>query len=354
MLLNRICLSIFLALAAIPSSAQNPPEGPPPAAKVTVCPLESGSIARTQLMPGNIFFKEVSNVATEVNGKVVEVHFEEGQHLEKGDVMVRLDHLLLDSELGAAQAAVLQSETEMKLQEARLERALSLLKDEVTTPQEYDDIRFTAEAAEHRVGTLKAEVERIQREIDKKTIRAPFSGLVIDRVAELGDWRNIGQTIAVFARDDVLDVMINVPERIVPFIKEGQEVDVNIRDMTVAGTVVTVIPRGNMADLLFPVKIRIARHPTLLEGMSVLANLPAGKETECLLVPRDAVIQEGNQYVVYRVDGQNPVREQVEIIGYRGLTAGIQSDRLKPGVQVITKGHERLKPGQPIEVIEVS
>ena len=103
MLLNRICLSIFLALAAIPSSAQNPPEGPPPAAKVTVCPLESGSIARTQLMPGNIFFKEVSNVATEVNGKVVEVHFEEGQHLEKGDVMVRLDHLLLDSELGAAQ-----------------------------------------------------------------------------------------------------------------------------------------------------------------------------------------------------------------------------------------------------------
>ncbi|MDZ4861025.1 MAG: efflux RND transporter periplasmic adaptor subunit [Candidatus Hydrogenedentes bacterium] len=353
MLLHTIRCTTFLALSGISAWAQAP-EGPPPAAKVTVCTLEVGTIARTQLLPGNIFFKEVSNVATEVNGKVVEVLFEEGQHLDKGAVMVRLDHVLLDSDLQAAQAAVLQSETETKLQQARLDRALTLLKDEVTTPQEYDDIRFTAQASEHRVGTLKAEVERIEREIEKKTIRAPFSGQVIERIAELGDWRNIGQTIAVFARDDVLDVMVNVPEKIIPFIKDGLEVDVTVGETILTGTVVTVIPRGDMADLLFPVKIRIDRQPGLLEGMSAYANLPAGEETQCLLVPRDAVIQEGNQYVVYRVDDTTPVREQVDIIGYKGLLAGIESKRLQPGMQVITKGQERLRPGQAVEIVAAS
>ncbi|HRK33455.1 MAG TPA: efflux RND transporter periplasmic adaptor subunit, partial [Candidatus Hydrogenedentes bacterium] len=317
--LRAVSIFAFLCSTAI---AQAPPAGPPPATKVTVCAIESGSVARTQSLPGNIFYKEVAHVATEVNGKVVEVLFEEGQHIEKGEVMVRLDHVLLDAELRAAQAAVLQSETETKLQRARLERALTLLKDEVTTPQEYDDIRFTLEASEHRVGTLKAEVERIEEEIAKKVIRAPFSGVVIDRVTEVGDWKDTGQAIAVFARDDVLDVIVNVPERLIPFVKSDMTVAVSAAGKTLSGTVVTVIPKGDTAALMFPVKIRIDRQEGLLEGMSAYANIPAGDDTDCLIVPRDAVIQEGNQFVVYRVDGTTPIREQVEVVGYNGLTAG--------------------------------
>lgn len=343
----------FLQLIVLPCLAQGP-GGAPQAAKVNVCAVEQGTVAPNREWKGNVFYKEVSQLATEMDGKVTEVLFEEGQHIDKGAVMVRLDYTLLDSELRAAQAAVAQAETQHKLEQARLERAQDLLKKEVTTPQEYDDIRFTAEAAEHRVEVAKASVERMQREIEKKTIRAPFNGRVVDRMTEVGDWKNTGETVAIFARDDLFDVMVNVAEEAVVHAQTGTTVDVRVAQRTFPGEVVTVVPRGDTQTGTFPVKIRVQQQGWLIEGMTAFATLPDGEPRTCMIVPRDAILQEGSQYYVYRIQNGQPQRTVVTIVSREGLRAGIEAEDLKSGDEVIIRGHERLRPGQPIEIVQSS
>ncbi|MBM3289738.1 MAG: biotin/lipoyl-binding protein, partial [Candidatus Hydrogenedentes bacterium] len=116
---RTIPIALLAFLCATSSAAQGgPPQAAP--AKVNVCTVEEGTLVQNELCAGNVFYKEVSQLATEVGGKVTEVLFEEGQHLDKGAVMVRLDYALLESELRAARADVLQAETQLKLEHARL------------------------------------------------------------------------------------------------------------------------------------------------------------------------------------------------------------------------------------------
>jgi RND family efflux transporter MFP subunit len=340
-------------------------QGGPPAAKVAVATVERGTLAPTSQLSGTVFFKELSLLATEVEGKVVEVLFEEGEHLKKDAPMVRLDSVLLIARLEAARALLSQSEAELALERSRFERAKMLLEDEVTTPQQYDDLRFTVESYEHRVSANRAEVERLLREIEKKTIGAPFPGIVVERQTELGEWKRSGDAIALFARDSVYDVIVNAPQSILQWIEPGALVGIDAAGQSFQGRTVTVIPRGDTVTQTFPVKIRVEGRDDLLEGMSALVSLPAGQETECLVIPRDAVLTEGGRTSVFvpraaaAGDGQEGMppgmligaEVPVTLFGYEGLYAGIEGDGLQEGMEVIVKGHERLRDGQAVEVI---
>ncbi|GMV94482.1 MAG: hypothetical protein AMXMBFR82_42600 [Candidatus Hydrogenedentota bacterium] len=326
-------------------------QGPPPA-KVTVADVEEGLLTPTAVHKGTVFFKEVSNLATEVDGIVEEVRFEEGQHIDAGKPLVQLDHVLLDAELDAAKALVQQYGAQLDQEEARLERAKTLLADEVTTPQEYDDIRFTVESIAHRVDAAKAEVARLERTIAKKTIHAPFNGVIVDRMAELGEWKREGDAIAVFARDDLFDVIVNAPEEDLQWVRDGMTVDMNVAGRSLTGTVASIIPRGDSTMRTFPIKIRVTDVEGLLEFMSADVRLPSGEETTCTMVPRDAVILNGNEYVLFVVQDNAAMRMSVKILGYTGSQVGVAAEGLTPGMQVVTKGNERLRDSQPVTIIQ--
>jgi RND family efflux transporter MFP subunit len=323
-----------------------------PVAKVAVCTVNSGTLALSQEFNGNVFYKEVSNLATEISGKVVEVLFEEGDHLDKGTAMVRLDYVLLEAQLRAAQALVRQYETQLEQERVRMERARSLLKEEVTTPQEFDDMRFTVQTAEQRVEAAKADVERIEREIEKKTIRAPFSGRVIDRQTEVGDWKDSGDIIAIFARDDLYDVIVNVPEQFLAYIEPDSLADVTVAGKALTGHIITIIPRGDTVSRTFPVKVRIEGQPWLIEAMVAAVRLPTGQRTESLYVPLDAILLGQPENVVFKVESGRARRIPVEVVGNSGLSAYFRADGVSSGDQVIVKGHERLRDGDLVEVIQ--
>ena len=328
-----------------------PQEGPPPA-KVVVATIEEGTLTPTSEFKGTVYFKEVSRVATEVSGKVIEVLFEEAEHLEEGAPMVRLDDALLKTALNAAKALYEQSKTQLAQEEVRLARAELLLEDEVTVPQDYDDLKFTVESLTHKVAAYKAEADRLELEIAKQTTRAPYDGVVIERLTELGEWKSGGSTVAEFARDKVFDVMVNLPEENLPWLKVGDGVAVMGRGQAFPGRIEAVIPRGDVNTRTFPVKIRVEGQEGLLEGMTTQVRLPIGERVDCLLIPRDAVLLEAGRDIVVVVREGRAGRVPVQVIGHDGLSAGVQGDGLEAGMSVVVKGHERVRDGQPVEVME--
>ena len=326
---------------------QDQPKGPLPAI-VSVAPIKSGTLVPQAEFIGTVFYEEVSEVASEVSGLVEEVRFEEGQRIKKNQVLIKLDADILEKQLLATSATYEQALSELEIARIELKRMENLYKTKSISEQAYDEDRFGVKGIEKRVDSIRAEVERIEIELQKKIIRAPFDGVVIKRHVDRGEWLAIGATVAILAKDDVVDIVADVSEKFVPFIQVGMPVKAIINGKEISGSVMAIIPRGDLATRTFPVKIRTPNTQKLIEGMSAKVVLPVGEPRNTLVVPRDAVIAASGQTVVYVVKNAKAQMTPVNVIGYQGLTAGIEGAGLADDMQVVVKGNERLRDGQMV------
>lgn len=328
---------------------QDKPKGPPPAV-VSVVPVKTGNVTPRAEFIGTVFYEEVSDVASELSGPVEEVRFEEGQRIKKNQVLIKLGADILEQRLLATSATYEQALSELEIARIEFKRREKLFKTRAISEQSYDENRFRVKGIEKRAESLKAEVERIEIELQKKVIRAPFDGIVIKRHVDRGEWLAEGATVVILGKDDVVDIMADISEEFIPFVKIGMPVKATINGNQISGSVQAVIPRGDVATRTFPVKIRTPNTLALIEGMSARVVLPVGKPHKTLVVPRDAVIAVYGQTVVYAVQDSKARMIPVDVIGYEEQIAGVQSADLAEGMQVVVKGNERLRNGQVVSL----
>ena len=319
-----------------------------PPAKVSVAKVIRGRVAPQSEFIATIFFQEISDTASEMSGLVGMVHFEEGQRVKKGQVLVELGSEILRKRLQATTASFEQSLAELEIAGIDLKRKEKLLKKKSISKQSYDENRFQVIGLEKRAAALKAEVERFEIELEKKIIPAPFDGIVIKRNVDRGEWISEGETVAVIGKDDTIDIVAEVPERFIQYITIGMQVSATVNGGDFVGTVIAIVPRGDVATRTFPVKIRTPNKYALIEGMSARVTLPTDKITQALIIPRDAVISKFGQNVVFAVVDAKSKMIPIQIVGYDGLSAGVESLELAEGMFVVVEGNERLRNGQAV------
>jgi RND family efflux transporter MFP subunit len=283
-----------------------------------------------------------------VNGKVESVRFEEGQRVKKGNILVRLSADLLEKQLVATRSSHEQVLVERERAVLDLKRIENLIKGGSVSEQLYDEHRFRVMGLEKRAASLQANVEKINVELGKKRIRAPFDGVVIQRTVDRGEWLSPGSKVATIARDDMVDVVVDVPERMIRYVREGMTLNVEVGVGIVEGKVFAIVPRGDVATRTFPLKIRILNSASLKEGMEARVALPIAEKKQSLVVPRDAVITMFGRTVLFAVDESRAKMIPVKVIGYEETMAGVNAQGLKEGMKVVVKGNERLRDGQPV------
>ena len=319
-----------------------------PPASVSVAKVMRGQIAPQNEFIATIFYQEISDTASEISGLVGTVHFEEGQRVKNNQILVELGSEILRKRIQATTASFEQILSELEIAGIDLKRSKELIKKKSISKQSYDENRFRVIGHEKRAASLKAEVERLEIELEKKIIRAPFDGVVIKRNVDRGEWISEGDTVAVIGKDDTIDIVAEVPERSIQYIKRGMQVSATANGSNFVGTVIAIVPRGDVATRTFPVKIRTPNKHALIEGMSARVILPTGKITPALIIPRDAVISKFGQNVVYAVVDAKSNMIPVQIVGYDGLSAGVESQGLAEGMFVVVEGNERLRNGQAV------
>ncbi len=346
-----ILLGIFIYTFVFSSSlwSQDKPKGPPPA-NVTVAEVKNGMVAPQAEFIGTVYYQEVSDVASELSGLVETVSFEEGQRVKKGQILVQLGSEILGKDLQATKSSYEQVLAELEIARIDLTRKEKLFKRKSIAEQTYDEERFQVIGLEKRAASLKAQVERIEIELEKKVIRAPYEAVVLERRVDRGEWIAQGASVAVLAKDDVVDIVVEVPERFIPYVRQGMPAQAAINGNTVNGKIVAIVPRGDIATRTFPVKIRTPNKFSLIEGMSARVILPTGERKNTLIVPRDAVISMSGQSVVFIVNDSKAGMRPVKIVGYEGLNAAIEASGLNEGMLVALKGNERLRDGQMVLV----
>jgi RND family efflux transporter MFP subunit len=346
-IMTLVIVSLFV-LTISPSQAQNKAlQKQQPAAVVTQKAV-SGEVVPATRFVGTVFFNEEALVATEVNGIVKSYHFTTGQRVTKGQPLVRLDTSLLREDLESSQALMQQSAT--NLQDARKDynRKKSLFKSGSISEQEHDKAMFFMRALEKKVLSQKNTVDKMQLEIDKAVIRAPFSGVVIERRVNRGEWLSRGDAVASVARTDIMDVRINVPESVYLAVEEKQTFPVQVAGKNLKGKVYAKVAKGDVATRTFPFLMSVRNPGVLADGMEAEVELPSGPKVQAVLVPRDAVINAFGTLSVFAAVNGKAVMFPVKIVGYQDNSIGVTATGLTPGMNVVTKGNERLQPGQPV------
>lgn len=373
-----------------------------PNIKALTAPVETQSLRVKVEASGTIEPIDTVNVSSEVVGKLAELYVERGDQVKEGDTLARLDYSEQQAKLTQAQGRLAESEAQhrkmlngnrseeinraqsqltsaqakVNLSSKKLQRNRFLAEsgaiaqldlDEIT--QEDQSSRAGLQEAQQqlqelaqgfrpediqqsaaRVTTARAELQEIQSQLDKATIKAPFDGIVTQKHANVG--AIITPTMAAAADSasatpssiielaSGLEVLVNVPEANIARIKTGQPVDIiadAYGDRTFKGTVRTIEPEAVSEDDVTSFRVRVKLNQTeslLRSGMNVDAIFIGEPIPKALVVPTVAVTNHQEQMGVLVPDAQGQAKFQPVTVGVTqdGKTQIV--DGLKPEQRV--------------------
>jgi RND family efflux transporter MFP subunit len=345
-----LAAALSLTLAA---AAQRPGGGAPPASPVSYTEVRDYSVRRSVQLPGTVESRTRSLVASELGGLVVEFLVREGDTVGKGQPLARLRTTNLELQRQSAEAQLKEAQARLKLAERNRERASELFESGVISRQQYDDAYYEFNAWQGRVESLTAEIARIADDIERCTIRAPFAGAVTAEHTQVGQWLGAGDPVVELLSLVELDIRVEVPEQYFRDLNPGARATVTFEALpgyTVVGRISAIVPRADPAARTFPLKVTISnKEGRVGAGMLAQVAFPAGDSYRATVVPKDAVVRRGPQEIVYLINGDNTVR-LVEVKTGEGVGGWVEvRGEVRAGEKVVTRGNERLFPGQPVQ-----
>ncbi len=353
---RRIIVILFIAFLVAPAYTGLAEEKKTPAKKpkrppllVTTVEVEMGTIQTMSDFLGTTYFARVSQVATDVEGLVIKINFDEGDTVKKGDELVLLDSQLLEAEITAARASYEQNLVDLENARRYFKRMDTLYKNDAISRTDHDSYRSKQMRLEKHSAVLEARQNKLLISRNKKSIRAPFAGIVVLQTVEVGEWVAKGGKVAVIADNSMVEIDVDVPMDILQILEKGIEVRIGINSREYTGKFTAFIPRGDIATRTFTAKFSLDNPEGIVEGLEALVSLPTSGEIKGLLVPRDAIVNKYGKTMVFRVVESKAVEVPVEVAGYDGLQAVVAGLGLSTGHEIVVKGSKRVEDGMSLQ-----
>lgn len=341
--------AVLLALAPSGAAAQVP---------VTVVTAASAPVLDRTELTGTVTSERSASLSPRVSGLVAAVKVDAGAAVEAGDVLLELDAELARLALARADAA---------LAEARATQAeAARLRDEARQQVERRLLPETRlYAAEAALRIAAAAVDRLQAErrqqaeiVARHTLAAPFAGVVSRKLAEVGEWVETGTPVLELVDTRRLRLDVQAPQERYYQITPGAPVEVRASAFdgrVFAGRVAAKVPVKDPSARTFLVRVAVEdAEGRLTPGMSAEARFSLRGEGAALVLPRDAIVrQPDGGAAVWVVNGNSPASVSARPVRLgRTLEGGIEIvSGLEAGAQVVLRGNETLRDGQPVKVV---
>lgn len=413
-----LCLCVLACWASTPICRTWAQEAKPvQVAKVVEMEVKSGRRVVGTVMP-----LRTSTVGSAVEGRVEHVYVNQGEAVEKGQVLAQLLTNTLEIELAAAEAELslfeyqleelkngsrpetiaearanmMSAKAGMQNATTRRNRVQSLANTRAASSAELDDAKQQFEAAKFSLKATEALLERIeagpraetisqaearvelqrqrrnllQDRLSKYSIRAPFDGFVSAEYTEVGAWISRADPVVQVIELAEVEIHVPVPAEGVVHLRPGNAVRVEFPELPerlLTASVDRIVPMADTRARTFPVVLRLKNilregYPELLAGMLARVDLPTGNPQKWPVVPKDALVLNGEDRSVFVVD---VTQEASEASGRFGSVRrvpvqlgvayadGIQvKGQLRAGELVVVVGNERLQPKAKVRVVE--
>jgi len=332
------------AQAAAPAAA--PGAGGP--ASVEVAQAQRQSITDDTTAVGSLTARQGVVVRPEVSGRIVQLGFQDGERVRRGQLLVQMDDSLPRAQLQQAQA-------QASIARTTLARNKELVAQNFVTQSVLDQAQSNLEVAEAQVALARAQLEKLR-------ILAPFDGVAGIRRVNVGDYLKDGADIVALQDLSSLYVDFRLPERFTARVKTGQAVALQFEAMPGQDFVARVDALEPVIDAdgrSLAVRARLNQPAAALKpGMFARVRLVLAERNAAVMVPEEALVpQGGKQFLVKVVKGeQGPVSQRLEVstglrrAGKVEILAGLEH-----GDTVVTAGQAKLMRGDgvPLQVVQV-
>lgn len=316
---------------------------PPPPTVVSAATVSQEAWDRTLRSVGTLIADQGLYVTNEVAGMVQSISFVSGQRVEKDTLLVTLDASVDRAELDGLAA-------ETRLAEIQFERAKVLLRDRSAPKSDYDIADATRRRAEAGLAAKRALIE-------KKTIRAPFSGLLGIRLVDVGEYLSPGSRIALLESMDPIHVDYTVPERDFDRLSPGQLVTLTVAahsGTTFSGRISAIDPGIDPGSRNVRIRATLANPDERLRpGMFAEVQTLVGTSKTVLTVPGTAISYAPYGDSVFLVEENHGTltvqRQSVQTGDVRNGRVEIV-EGLSAGDRIVDAGQHKLRNGQQVTI----
>ena len=364
----RVALWLGLWAGLLAALAVGPAFAQANAMRVRVDMVKLVLLSQTVPVIGRLVAQQIGVVAARINGPIESFEVEVGDRVEAGQVIVMLNATALEArrdlyagKLNEARAKLAVKNAELALARQNFKRHEKLKKSAAFSQARFDDAkqnvaigRAEARQAETAIAAAKADLNLAEINLYNVQVRAPYPGVVTERLTEAGAYVQVGAPVIRMIGDQTLEIEAEVPFQHLAGIEPGVEVRLQLDDGTGHSAVVRALlpsenPLTRTRAVRFVPNIGATLRP-LAHEQSVTLEIPIGPERLVLSVHKDAIINRKGKDMVFVAKGEEVDARPVRL----GVAVGNRMevlDGLGEGERVVVRGNERLRPGAKIQVV---
>jgi membrane fusion protein, multidrug efflux system len=336
-----ILLAVVLA-ACSNGNSQTADNGEQPEVRIPVEVTEAhvGAISAFYSATATLESDGEAHVVPRIGGRVIEILAEEGDRVEAGDVLARIDDDRLRLELARAEADLSRLRQDFNRQREMHQR--NLIATEV-----FERLQFEFEAQQ-------TQVDLVRLELSYSAITAPIDGVVSERVIKVGNMVNTVDPVFVVTAMEPLQATLHVPERELARLQPGQPARLQVDALpgqSFVGHIARISPVVDAASGTFRVTVELSEPGQRLRpGMFGRFHIVYDSRDQVVLVPVAAVMSEDGRQSVFVVNSNQAQRRAVTV-GYRNNGEYEIVDGLSPGERVVVTGQASLRSGAEVLVL---
>ncbi len=324
-----------------------------PPTPVDVAIAREGSVVVSLEAIGNARANEAVTVMSDVMGIVEQIHFDEGEMVEQGTVLVSFDSSILEAQVAVRRAGIEVRKAELENARQLFERAKRLLETQNVPASRYDELAANLKAAQAGVKSAQAELSAIRARLAKRQVVAPFSGRLGIRDISAGQLIEPGDPIVTLDDISLIKLDFQIPERSLAQLETGQEITATTDaypGRVFFGVVKSIDSRVDPVTRAVTVRAKIENPDEALKpGMFLLVELGVATRHSAILIPEEAVVSNGTErYVFVVTDGA--IRQSPVMLGQR-LPGEVEVlDGVGAGEQVVIGGVQKVRDGAKVAV----
>ena len=295
---------------------------------------------------GVVEARQRATLSAEVAGKVEAVNFDIDDSVEQGEIVLRIRDREYRARRQQASAALDEASAGLRDAELEFKRSQDLRKQKLISQAVFDRAEANLKAAEARKASAEANLARAEEQLGYTVVRAPYSGVVVERHVEPGETVNPGQPIMTGYALGQLRVSADVPQSLIGGLRQNRDAQVVLIEdgRRIAAEKITIHPFADPKSHSFPVRLDLPEiREGLYPGMLVKVEIAIGA-TERLLLPQQALVSrsEVNAVYVINADGRlsfrqvrpgNRYGERIEILAGLDANETIALDPVRAGIE---------------------
>lgn len=322
--------------------------------------VQAGELQKVLVLSGAMRAYSQAVVKAKLGGEVREVLVREGEAVQPGQILVKMDTADYESRLTQAQGALTAAQGQLDIARLARDNNKSLLDKNFISKNAYDNALNQYAIAAANVDSARGALAMAQKALADTVIRAPIAGLISSRTVQPGEKVSPDNRLLDVVDLHMLEMEAPVPTQDIASIRIGQSVQVQVDGVaaSVAGKVSRINPATIAGSRSIMVYIQIANPDSLLRaGMFGQAQLVLEKKSDVLTIPKTAVQYEAGQSFVYLIQNQI-LQQKVVALGIEGESKGLAVVELLSGLAkgdvVIKTNLGSLRTGTPVKLIQPS